>query len=126
MSTSCRRFVEHRQSQITNRWHEAQHNFSGQAGAQGVCKTTYAIFEEEKAEQIHMTKTRDLNHCQEGFIKDMGLAYTDRCVKCQQVLADSPYITYACMKRKMLDNNATFTFTEHEEPERINSIWLHL
>ncbi|TWW57989.1 Vitellogenin [Takifugu flavidus] len=55
-----------------------------EAGAQGVCKTTYAIFEEEKAEQIHVTKTRDLNQCQEGFIKDMGLAYTERCVKCQQ------------------------------------------
>ncbi|TNM87974.1 hypothetical protein fugu_006195 [Takifugu bimaculatus] len=55
-----------------------------EAGAQGVCKTTYAIFEEEKAEQIHVTKTRDLNQCQEGLIKDMGLAYTERCVKCQQ------------------------------------------
>lgn len=96
---------------------------SGQAGAQGVCKTTYAIFEEEKAEEIHVTKTRDLNQCQDGFIKDMGLAYTERCVKCQQVPADSPYFIYAFM---MLDNNTRFTFTGHEEPERINSIQLHL
>lgn len=99
---------------------------SAQAGAQGVCKTAYAIFEDEKAEQIHVTKTRDLNQCQEGFIKDMGLAYTERCVKCQQVAADSPYFIYAFMKRNMLDNNTTFTFTGHEEPERINSIRLHL
>lgn len=88
-----------------------------------MCKTTYAIFEGEKDEQIHVTKTRDLNQCREGFIKDMGLAYTERCVKCQQVPA---YFIYAFMKRKMLDNNATFTFTGHEEPERINSIRLHL
>lgn len=49
----------------------------------------YAIFE-EKPGDIHVTKTRDLNHCQEGVIKDMGLAYTERCAKCQQVPADSP------------------------------------
>lgn len=58
---------------------------SFQAGAQGVCKTLYAIAEDEKAERILLTKTRDLNHCQERIMKDMGLAYTEKCAKCQEV-----------------------------------------
>nr|BAE43870.1 vitellogenin [Pagrus major] len=55
-----------------------------EAGAQGVCKTLYAIAEDEKAERILLTKTRDLNHCQEKIMKDLGLAYTEKCAKCQQ------------------------------------------
>ncbi|XP_040895473.1 vitellogenin-like [Toxotes jaculatrix] len=55
-----------------------------EAGAQGVCKTLYAITEDKKAERILLTKTRDLNHCQEKIIKDMGMAYTEKCAKCQQ------------------------------------------
>ncbi|XP_070764345.1 vitellogenin-1-like [Enoplosus armatus] len=55
-----------------------------EAGAQGVCKTLYAITEDEKAERILLTKTRDLNHCQDKIMKDIGLAYTEKCVKCQQ------------------------------------------
>ncbi|KAG7282879.1 hypothetical protein CRUP_020717 [Coryphaenoides rupestris] len=55
-----------------------------EAGAQGVCKTLYAITEDDKAERILLTKTRDLNHCQERIIKDLGLAYTEKCVECQK------------------------------------------
>ncbi|XP_033937400.1 vitellogenin-1-like isoform X2 [Pseudochaenichthys georgianus] len=55
-----------------------------EAGAQGVCKTLYAISEDESAERIHLTKTRDLNHCQERVMMDIGLAYTEKCVTCQQ------------------------------------------
>uniref|UniRef100_A0A8C4IXH1 Phosvitin n=1 Tax=Dicentrarchus labrax TaxID=13489 RepID=A0A8C4IXH1_DICLA len=55
-----------------------------EAGAQGVCKTLYAITEDDKAERILLTKTRDLNHCQEKIMKDLGLAYTEKCAKCQQ------------------------------------------
>ncbi|TKS74661.1 Vitellogenin [Collichthys lucidus] len=55
-----------------------------EAGVQGVCKTFYAISEDEKAERILLTKTRDLDHCQERIMKDMGLAYTEHCVECQQ------------------------------------------
>ncbi|KAK5907203.1 hypothetical protein CesoFtcFv8_005080 [Champsocephalus esox] len=55
-----------------------------EVGVQGVCKTLYAISEDESAERIHLTKTRDLNHCQERVIMDIGLAYTEKCVKCQQ------------------------------------------
>ncbi|XP_053712740.1 vitellogenin-2-like [Synchiropus splendidus] len=52
-------------------------------GAQGVCKTHYIIYEDVKEERIYLTKTKDLNHCQERIIKDIGLAYTERCIECQ-------------------------------------------
>ncbi len=50
-----------------------------------MCKTLYAITEDEKADRILLTKTRDLNHCQEKVMKDMGLAYTEKFAKGQQV-----------------------------------------
>ncbi|XP_042372245.1 vitellogenin-2-like [Plectropomus leopardus] len=52
-------------------------------GAQGICKTHYVISEDAKAERILLTKTKDLSHCQERIIKDIGLAYTERCVECE-------------------------------------------
>ncbi|XP_072245542.1 vitellogenin-2-like [Leuresthes tenuis] len=53
-------------------------------GTHGVCKTHYVISEDSKAERIHLTKTKDLNHCQEGIFKDIGLAgYTERCAECE-------------------------------------------
>ncbi|XP_041790599.1 vitellogenin-2-like [Chelmon rostratus] len=52
-------------------------------GAQGVCKTHYVITEDAKADRILLTKTKDLNHCQERIIKDIGLAYTGRCIECE-------------------------------------------
>ncbi|XP_061594359.1 vitellogenin-1-like [Cololabis saira] len=55
-----------------------------EAGTQGVCKTLYSINEDLKAERILLTKTRDLNHCQEEVIKNIGLAYTETCDKCQK------------------------------------------
>uniref|UniRef100_A0A4W5M772 Uncharacterized protein n=1 Tax=Hucho hucho TaxID=62062 RepID=A0A4W5M772_9TELE len=55
-----------------------------EAGAQGVCKTHYVISEDAKAERIHLTKTKDLNNCQDRIMKDFGLAYTEKCVECEQ------------------------------------------
>ncbi|CAK6958104.1 vitellogenin-2-like [Scomber scombrus] len=52
-------------------------------GVQGVCKTHYVISEDAKAERILLTKTKDLNHCQERIIKDIGLAYTEKCAECE-------------------------------------------
>ncbi|KAJ3599338.1 hypothetical protein NHX12_033301 [Muraenolepis orangiensis] len=54
-----------------------------EAGAQGVCRTHYVISEDTKTERLHLTKTKDLNHCQERIIKDIGLAYTEKCVQCE-------------------------------------------
>uniref|UniRef100_A0A8D0AR41 Vitellogenin-2-like n=1 Tax=Sander lucioperca TaxID=283035 RepID=A0A8D0AR41_SANLU len=52
-------------------------------GVQGVCKTHYIISEDAKADRILLSKTKDLNHCQERIIKDIGLAYTERCAECE-------------------------------------------
>ncbi|MEQ2219119.1 Vitellogenin [Xenoophorus captivus] len=53
-------------------------------GTQGVCKTLYFISEDARIENILLTKTRDLNNCQERLMKDIGLAYTEKCEKCQE------------------------------------------
>ncbi|KAM6938693.1 vitellogenin-2-like [Lycodopsis pacificus] len=52
-------------------------------GTQGVCKTHYVISEDTKAERIMFTKSKDLNECQERIVKDIGLAYTERCTECE-------------------------------------------
>ncbi|KAM3876385.1 vitellogenin-like [Diretmus argenteus] len=52
-------------------------------GVQGVCKTHYIISEDAKAEHILLTKTKDLNQCQERIMKDIGLAYTEKCLECE-------------------------------------------
>ncbi|XP_026053862.1 vitellogenin-like [Carassius auratus] len=53
-----------------------------EAGAQGVCRTHYVISEDPKANHITVTKSKDLSHCQERIMKDVGLAYTERCHGC--------------------------------------------
>ncbi|KAM9831430.1 vitellogenin 2 [Neosynchiropus ocellatus] len=52
-------------------------------GAHGVCKTHYVIREEVKEGRVYLTKSKDLNHCQEKIVKDIGLAYMERCIECQ-------------------------------------------
>uniref|UniRef100_A0A8C2GEU2 Vitellogenin 2 n=1 Tax=Cyprinus carpio TaxID=7962 RepID=A0A8C2GEU2_CYPCA len=53
-----------------------------EAGAQGVCRTHYVINEDPKSNHITVTKSKDLSHCQERIMKDIGLAYTERCAEC--------------------------------------------
>ncbi|ROL40725.1 Vitellogenin [Anabarilius grahami] len=53
-----------------------------EAGVQGVCKTQYVISEDPKANHFIVTKAKDLSHCQERIMKDVGLAYADRCAEC--------------------------------------------
>ncbi|KAK2907072.1 hypothetical protein Q8A67_006057 [Cirrhinus molitorella] len=55
-----------------------------EAGAQGVCRTHYVINEDLKANHIIVTKSKDLRHCQERIIKDVGLAYMERCAECTE------------------------------------------
>ncbi|XP_053287447.1 vitellogenin-1 [Pleuronectes platessa] len=65
-----------------------------EAGAQGMCKTLYAITEDEKADRILLTKSRDLNNCQEKVIMDIGMAYTEKCTKCQENLRGAAAYNY--------------------------------
>ena len=91
MSTSCRRFVIKCNSTVIGIFNlyrvflNERVRCALQAGAQGVCNTLYAITEDEKADRILLTKTRDLNNCQEKIVKDLGLAYTEKCIECQKV-----------------------------------------
>ncbi|XP_048022072.1 vitellogenin-like [Megalobrama amblycephala] len=55
-----------------------------EAGAQGVCRTHYVISEDPKANHIIVTKSKDLSHCQERIMKDIGLAYTEKCAECTE------------------------------------------
>ncbi|XP_072517220.1 vitellogenin-like [Salminus brasiliensis] len=57
-----------------------------EAGTHGVCKAHYMISEDAKTHQIVVTKSKDLTHCHEKAIKDIGLAYAEKCAECQQRL----------------------------------------
>ncbi|XP_062868730.1 vitellogenin-like [Trichomycterus rosablanca] len=52
-----------------------------EAGPHGVCKTHYLISEDIKTHQIVVKKSKDLTHCHERIVKDIGLAYTETCVE---------------------------------------------
>ncbi|KAK3533833.1 hypothetical protein QTP70_032950 [Hemibagrus guttatus] len=57
-----------------------------ETGTQGVCKTHYMISEDLKTHQIVVRKSKDLTDCHKRVMKDIGLAYTETCVECQQRL----------------------------------------
>ncbi|XP_041063782.1 vitellogenin-like [Carcharodon carcharias] len=59
-------------------------NFYGlqEAGIEGVCLTNYIIQENKKAHRITITKSKDLNNCQEKVMIFTGAAYADPV--CQQ------------------------------------------
>uniref|UniRef100_A0A8C3AYQ0 Vitellogenin domain-containing protein n=1 Tax=Cyclopterus lumpus TaxID=8103 RepID=A0A8C3AYQ0_CYCLU len=52
-------------------------------GVQGVCKTHYAMSEDAKDDRILLTKSKDLNQCQEKIMKDIGMVHGERCVECE-------------------------------------------
>uniref|UniRef100_W5LDR7 Vitellogenin domain-containing protein n=1 Tax=Astyanax mexicanus TaxID=7994 RepID=W5LDR7_ASTMX len=60
-----------------------------EAGTHGVCKAHYMISEDAKTNQIIVRKSKDLTHCHERVIKDIGLAYAEKCAECQQVRSKS-------------------------------------
>ncbi|XP_067892712.1 vitellogenin-like [Heterodontus francisci] len=55
-----------------------------EAGIEGVCLTNYIIQENKKAQRITVTKSKDLNDCQEKVMTYTGVAYADLCPTCQQ------------------------------------------
>lgn len=54
-----------------------------------MCKTQYVIREDAKSERIHLTKSKDLNECQEKIMKDIGLEHLEKCHDCEAVRATS-------------------------------------
>ncbi|NXO38543.1 VIT1 protein, partial [Locustella ochotensis] len=62
-----------------------QNSYSLQeAGIGGVCNTTYAIQENKRANLVYVTKSKDLNSCEEKVQIVTGSAYTQPCKTCQQ------------------------------------------
>ncbi|XP_078075129.1 vitellogenin-like isoform X2 [Mustelus asterias] len=61
-------------------------NFYGlqEAGIEGVCLTNYIVQENKKAQRITITKSKDLNNCQEKVMMYTGSVYADLCPVCQQ------------------------------------------
>ena len=53
-----------------------------------------------------MTKTKDLQHCEDKLIKDSGLVYTKKCVECQQVKANS-FSVIRCITVYLPNNKIT-------------------
>lgn len=50
-----------------------------------MCKTHYVISQDTKADRIYLAKTKDMNHCQEKVVRDIGLTYAEKCPECQAV-----------------------------------------
>ncbi|XP_048457519.1 vitellogenin-like [Rhincodon typus] len=55
-----------------------------EAGIEGVCLTNYIIQENKKANRIIVTKSKDLNNCQEKVMLFTGAVYAELCPICQQ------------------------------------------
>ncbi|NXA71943.1 VIT1 protein, partial [Thryothorus ludovicianus] len=55
-----------------------------EAGIGGICNTTYAIQENKRANLVYVTKSKDLNSCEEKVQIVTGSAYTHPCRTCQQ------------------------------------------
>lgn len=54
-------------------------NLSLQAGIGGICHARYVIQEDRKNSRIYVTRTVDLNNCQEKVQKSIGMAYIYPC-----------------------------------------------
>lgn len=61
------------------------HSHFCQAGIEGICNTSYAVWENKKANTAYVTKSKDLNSCEEKVQMVTGSAYTLPCQSCQQV-----------------------------------------
>ncbi|XP_067846962.1 vitellogenin-like [Heptranchias perlo] len=55
-----------------------------EAGIEGVCLTNYIIQENKKANRVIVTKSKDLNYCQEKVMTYTGMAYAHLCPISQQ------------------------------------------
>ncbi|XP_042319802.1 vitellogenin-1-like isoform X2 [Sceloporus undulatus] len=53
-------------------------------GIEGKCNTTYLLRSAEKNDEILVTKSKDLNDCDDMVLKVVGAAYTTPCKFCRQ------------------------------------------
>ncbi|NXO54005.1 VIT1 protein, partial [Aramus guarauna] len=93
-----------------------QHSYSLQeAGIGGICNTTYAIQENKRASLVYVTKSKDLNSCEEKVEMVTGSAYTHPCRTCQQRNKNSRATATYNYKIKYTRNEAVITQADVEE-----------
>ncbi|NXJ61254.1 VIT1 protein, partial [Rostratula benghalensis] len=93
-----------------------QHSYSLQeAGIGGICNTTYAIQENKRASLVYVTKSKDLNSCEEKVEMATGSAYTHPCQTCQQRNKNSRATATYNYKIKYTRNEAVITQADVEE-----------
>uniref|UniRef100_A0A8C4V6Y0 Phosvitin n=1 Tax=Falco tinnunculus TaxID=100819 RepID=A0A8C4V6Y0_FALTI len=93
-----------------------QHSYSLQeAGIGGICNTTYAIQENKRASLLYVTKSKDLNSCEEKVQMVTGSAYTYPCQTCQQRNKNSQATATYNYKIKYTRNEAVITQADVEE-----------
>ncbi|KFQ15099.1 Vitellogenin-1 [Leptosomus discolor] len=93
-----------------------QHSYSLQeAGLGGICNTTYAIQENKRASLVYVTKSKDLNSCEEKVQMVTGSAYTRPCQPCQQRNKNSRATATYDYKIKYTRNEAVITQADVEE-----------
>uniref|UniRef100_UPI00398E4E1B vitellogenin-like n=1 Tax=Pristiophorus japonicus TaxID=55135 RepID=UPI00398E4E1B len=66
-------------------------------GVEGICHASYVIQEDKRAGVITVTKSKDLNNCQEKISETKGAAHTQLCETCQ-------------LKGKSLRSVSTYTY----------------
>ncbi|XP_014727674.1 PREDICTED: vitellogenin-1-like [Sturnus vulgaris] len=95
---------------------KAQNSYSLQeAGIGGICNTTYAIQENRRANVVYVTKSKDLNSCEEKVQIVTGSAYTHPCKPCQQRNKNSRATATYNYKIKYTRSEAVITQADVEE-----------
>ncbi|KFQ39222.1 Vitellogenin-1 [Mesitornis unicolor] len=93
-----------------------QHSYSLQEpGIGGICNTTYAIQENKRANLVYVTKSKDLNSCEDKVQMVTGSAYTYPCQTCQQRNKNSRATATYNYKIKYTRNEAVITQADVEE-----------
>ncbi|NXY64015.1 VIT1 protein, partial [Callaeas wilsoni] len=93
-----------------------QNSYSLQeAGIGGICNTTYAIQENKRANLVYVTKSKDLNSCEEKVQIVTGSAYTHPCKTCQQRNENSRATATYNYKIKYTRSEAVITQADVEE-----------
>ncbi|XP_071292536.1 vitellogenin-1-like [Agelaius tricolor] len=95
---------------------KAQNSYSLQeAGIGGICNTTYAIQENKRANLVYVTKSKDLDSCEEKVQIVTGSAYTHPCKICQQRNKNSRATATYNYKIKYTRSEAVITQADVEE-----------
>ncbi|NXQ22875.1 VIT1 protein, partial [Peucedramus taeniatus] len=93
-----------------------QNSYSLQeAGIGGICNTTYAIQENKRANIVYVSKSKDLDSCEEKVQIVTGSAYTHPCKTCQQRNKNSRATATYNYKIKYTRSEAVITQADVEE-----------